>query len=217
MIDFPWKTVLFDMDGTLSDNAVFHTEAWTLFLKARFQYDLLPSDHRVYGGKTKFILESILERDFTDAEALELHLEKEALYREIASGRIQPVTGLGDYLAWLQTREIQTVLVTSADALNTAFVLGALNLEATFKIRVLGEDVKHGKPDPEPFLLGAARAGVSAAACLSHGDSIAGVHSAVGAGTTVCAIQTWLPESRLLEAGARYSVPEYSAWLEMIG
>jgi beta-phosphoglucomutase len=213
---FPFDAVLFDMDGTLTDNAGFHTQAWLEFLRARFGYELEPTDHRVHGGKTKFILETVLERKFTDAEALELHLEKESLYREIAAGQIQPVRGLGAYLEFLKRRNVQTVLVTSADALNTKFVLDALSLQDTFTVRVLGEHVRHGKPDPEPFRLGAARAGVPATRCLSHEDSIAGVQSAAAAGTTVCAVQTWLSEAALLEAGAKYAVKDYADWLEVL-
>jgi HAD superfamily hydrolase (TIGR01509 family) len=214
--DVPFQAVLFDMDGTLTNNAHFHTLAWLEFFKSRFGYALEPSDHRVHGGKTKFIIESILERRFTDAEALEMHLEKEALYRELASGQIQPVAGLREYLEWLRVRDVKIALVTSADATNTAFVLGALELGETFRVRVLGEDVRHGKPDPEPFVLGAARVGVPPSLCLSHEDSIAGVMSASSAGTTVCAVQTWLTEPALLEAGAKYAVPDYAAWLEVL-
>jgi HAD superfamily hydrolase (TIGR01509 family) len=211
-----FDAVLFDMDGTLTDNARFHTQAWIAFFKDRFAYTLEPDDHRVHGGKTKFILESILARDFTDEEAMEHHLEKEALYRELASGQIQAVPGLTAYLDWLEARGKRVALVTSADATNTAFVLGALGLEGRFAVRVLGEDVTHGKPDPEPFALGAARIGVPPERCLAHEDSIAGVKSAAAAGATVCAIRTWLGEPPLLEAGATWTVPDYAAWLERL-
>ncbi len=65
--------VLFDMDGTLTDNARFHGAAWLSFLKTKFGYDLEPSDHRIQGGKTEWILQMILEREFTEVHALELH------------------------------------------------------------------------------------------------------------------------------------------------
>jgi HAD superfamily hydrolase (TIGR01509 family) len=214
--DFPFRAVLFDMDGTLTDNARFHTLAWLEFFKTRFEYTLDENDHRVHGGKTKFIIESILERSFTDAEALEMHLQKEALYRELASGQIRPVAGLHEYLEWLRARDAKIALVTSADATNTAFVLRALGLEGVFETRVLGEDVRHGKPDPEPFALGAARVGVPVALCLAHEDSIAGVQSAARAGTTVCAVQTWLTPTALSEAGATHTVTDYAAWLEVL-
>ncbi len=73
----------------------------------------------------------------------------------MAAGQINPVNGLFDYLEWLRVAGKRIALVTSADALNTAFVLGALGLEDAFTVRVLGSDVQRGKPDPQPFALGA--------------------------------------------------------------
>jgi beta-phosphoglucomutase-like phosphatase (HAD superfamily) len=35
-----FDAVLFDMDGTLTDNARFHASAWLEFLKTKFGYDL---------------------------------------------------------------------------------------------------------------------------------------------------------------------------------
>lgn len=211
-----FDAVLFDMDGTLTDNARFHGAAWLEFLKTNFDYDLEPSDHRIHGGKTKWILETILEREFTESAALELHLEKEALYRELATGQIKPVNGLVHYLEWLRVAGKRIALVTSADALNTKFVLGALGLEDTFSVRVLGGDVERGKPDPQPFALGAVRIGVAPERCLSHEDSIAGVQSARAAGTLVCGVQSWLSANELEQAGATFTTSDYAAWLERL-
>lgn len=211
-----FDAVLFDMDGTLTDNARFHGLAWLEFLKSKFDYDLEPSDHRIHGGKTKWILETILQREFTESAALELHLEKEALYRELAAGQIEPVAGLPQYLEWLRVNGKRVALVTSADELNTAFVLGALGLEDAFTVRVLGSDVKRGKPDPQPFALGAVRIGVAPERCLSHEDSIAGVQSARAAGTLVCGVESWLDPNALLRAGAMFTTPDYAAWLERL-
>jgi HAD superfamily hydrolase (TIGR01509 family) len=211
-----FDAVLFDMDGTLTDNARFHGAAWLGFLKTKFGYDLEPSDHRIHGGKTKWILEAILGREFSESAALELHLEKEALYRELAAGQIEPVAGLSQYLEWLRVAGKRIALVTSADALNTKFVLGALGLEGAFSVRVLGSDVMRGKPDPLAFALGAARIGIAPERCLAHEDSIAGVQSAQSAGTLVCGVESWLGADALLNAGATFTTPDYAAWLERL-
>lgn len=50
---------------------------------------------------------------------------------------------------------------------------------------VAAEDVVHGKPDPEPYLLGAKGLGVAPANCLVFEDAPAGIQSALRAGCAV--------------------------------
>jgi sugar-phosphatase len=52
-------------------------------------------------------------------------------------------------------------------------------------VLVGAEAVINGKPDPEPYLLGAERLGVSPARCLVFEDASAGIESALRAGCTV--------------------------------
>jgi beta-phosphoglucomutase len=210
MHDF--KAVLFDMDGTLTQNASFHEQAWAHCLLERYLYTLEPNDPRVHGGKTKWITENLLGRAIGDDEALEFHEFKERTYRDLAKGKIAPIAGLDAYLNALQTRGMSTALVTSADRTNTDFVLGALGLEDAFEIQVIASDVKNGKPHPEPFLLAAQRFNLEPRQCLVHEDSFAGVQSGVGAGCIVAALTTTYPRDQLLEAGARYAVADYLEW-----
>jgi HAD superfamily hydrolase (TIGR01509 family) len=65
------------------------------------------------------------------------------------------------------------------------------------------EDYHHSKPDPEPYLLAAQRAGVEASRCLAIEDSPRGVAAAVAAGMTVAA----LPGA--LNAGADFSTARW--------
>jgi len=47
---------------------------------------------------------------------------------------------------------------------------------------VAAEDVEHGKPAPDPFLLGARKLGVAPADCLVFEDTRTGLQSAAAAG-----------------------------------
>jgi beta-phosphoglucomutase len=203
---------LFDMDGTITNNAHFHDLAWEKVMLERYGYQLAVGDPRVHGGKTKFITESLLGCSISESEAAEFHEYKEATYREFARGQIAPIAGLPEFLRRLENKKI--ALVTSADQTNTEFVLGALGLLETFSVRVLGEDVAHGKPDPEPFLLGAKKLGLEPAQCVAFEDSLAGIQSARAAGCYVVGVMSWQTEKALLEAGAQWVIPNYSALLE---
>ncbi len=214
MIQF--QAVLFDMDGTLAQNAQLHHLAWEVCLLEYYGYILASDEARVHGGKTKGIVESLLGNVFPDNEsALEFHEYKEAKYREIAKGKIQAVAGLEKFLDYLEENGKKIALVTSADIKNTLFVLKDLNLESRFQIRVMGEDVKNGKPHPEPFLLGATRVGILASECLVFEDSLIGVRSGVAAGARVIGVATMQSKAALLEAGATWAVMDYIECLEL--
>jgi sugar-phosphatase len=58
---------------------------------------------------------------------------------------------------------------------------------------VTADDIARGKPDPEPYLAGAALLGVEASGCVVVEDSPAGIASGVAAGATVIALTTTYP------------------------
>jgi beta-phosphoglucomutase len=180
----------------------------------RYNYKIIQGDHRLHGGKTKFITESLLERSITEAEASEFHEYKEATYRDFARGKITALPGLLEYLNILESHNKRIALVTSADRTNTIFVLEALGILERFDNWVISEDVKNGKPHPEPFLLGASKLGLEPSRCIAHEDSLAGVTSAAQAGCHVIGLTTSQTQAALLEHGAQMAVPDY---LPLIG
>jgi HAD superfamily hydrolase (TIGR01509 family) len=208
--------VLFDMDGTLAENAQFHHDAWIETMLERYGYHVAPDETRVHGGKTPFIVSSLLGREIDPLEAAEFHEFKEARYRDLARGKIMAVAGLMPYLDWLEARGIRKAIVTSADATNADFVLEALGIWDRFESVVLGEHVQKGKPDPEPFLLGAQRLGLEGSVCLAHEDAPVGVQSASGAGAWVVGMLTLQSSQALLEAGAKWTVRDYNEWLRLL-
>ncbi|UQN05074.1 HAD family phosphatase [Deinococcus sp. QL22] len=211
--------VLFDMDGVLTANNLFHRQAWQevaleVLGLTLTEHDL---DTKVDGGRNPEIIERLTGSYPDDALALRFHDAKEGRYRQLAAGALTEVEGLSAYLDALEGRGIPFALVTSADAVNVAFGMEALGFGPRFGPRVLGEDVTRGKPHPEPFLLGASRLGLNAAECLAHEDAVNGVLSAAGAGCTVVALTTTAPAEALVRAGATLTVPDFrnfELWLD---
>ena len=206
--------VLFDMDGVLTDNNHFHRAAWQQLSRELLALELSEHDldHKVDGGRNPEIIERLTGRPPTPQLAARFHHAKEARYRELARGQLRAVAGLEEYLAGLKRRGIPAVIVTSADLTNTEFALSALGIAPYFQGRILGEDVQRGKPDPQPYTLGAELLGLDAARCLAHEDAVNGVRSAAGAGCRVVALTTTQPPARLLEAGAALAVPDFRGW-----
>jgi HAD superfamily hydrolase (TIGR01509 family) len=67
-------------------------------------------------------------------------------------------------------------------------VLGKLGVVGRYGALAAGDEVAHGKPAPDIFLLAAARLGAPPAACLALEDSAAGCAAAAAAGMRVVAV-----------------------------
>lgn len=216
MISF--KGVLFDMDGVLVDNNRFHRQAWKETAQALLNLELSEHDldTKVDGGRNPEIQERLTGQKPTPEEALHLHNFKEDLYRKAAHGNMQEVAGLSAYLKLLRDAGIPYAMVTSADRINVEFGLAELGLQDAFPLRVMGEDVKNGKPHPEPYLKGAALLGLDPADCLVHEDALSGVKSGVASGAQVCALTTTQTPENLREAGARWVVQDFMEWMGLL-
>ena len=100
-------------------------------------------------------------------------------------GRWSPDPGAAELLAG----PIPVAVVTSGSSeLATARLRGA-GLEPP-TVMITADRVAKGKPDPEPFLLGARALGVEPGRCLALEDAPAGIESARVAGMPVVALRT---------------------------
>ena len=73
-------------------------------------------------------------------------------------------------------------IASSAPRLNIDAILQVLGIEEQFGAVVAAEDVQRGKPDPQVFLMAAARLSVPAERCVVVEDSPAGIEGAHRAG-----------------------------------
>lgn len=64
-------------------------------------------------------------------------------------------------------------------------------------VLITANSIERGKPDPEPFLLGARELGVDPSRCLALEDAPSGIESARAAGIPVVAFRTTHPEAEL--------------------
>jgi beta-phosphoglucomutase-like phosphatase (HAD superfamily) len=84
----------------------------------------------------------------------------------------------------------QTGLATMSYCPQVRRVLDILNMTDSFDFVASRDDVEHGKPDPEIYLLVAGELGVVPAECLVIEDSPSGVKAALNAGMWCVAVTT---------------------------
>lgn len=209
----PFSAFIFDMDGTLIDNMGFHITIWSEFLASIGA----PTDHetfyrRTVGKVNAEILRDLYRPDLTDAEVEQFSAQKEALYRSRFAPILhqQAISGLAPFLASVQAQGISMAVATSAGMENVRFTLDGLGIAPYFQALVTAEEVIRGKPDPEIFLIAAAKLGVPPASCLVFEDSPSGLEAAQRAGMRAVALSTTFPPEQLNgRPGVLRVVPDY--------
>ena len=186
VISFPTRAhggYIFDLDGTLIDSMPIHFEAWTRGLRnSGFAHEFSEELFYSLGGvPTKRIVEILNERHGTGLDPDAVMHEKERIYLEMLPGvpRIVPVVEFAER-AVAQGLPVAIASGGPRPVVDTA--LRGAKLDHLFPIVVTPEDVQHGKPSPEMFLLAAKKMGVPARECLVLEDAEMGRQAAVAAG-----------------------------------
>jgi beta-phosphoglucomutase family hydrolase len=186
--------VIFDMDGVLVDNALFHERAFAEYF-SRYGIKLAPE---MFGRGNEELMAEMFP-DESKERRQELADGKEAYYREIFTPHIKPVTGLVELLNELKDNNIRIAVGSSAPIENIDFVLDKLDIRNYFDAVVVAAMVERAKPAPDIYLKSAELLNVSPGNCLVFEDALAGIKAARSAGTKVVGVATSLPEARLTD------------------
>lgn len=172
--------LLFDMDGTLLNSVAPMLRVWGRWA-SRHGLELHSFLNRIQGQRA---IESIgaMKLPGVDA-ALEAQWIEDEEVADVAG--VIPVPGAIEFLATIP--RAHWAIVTSAPRRLAQARLGAAGIPLPDVI-VCGEDVTRGKPNPDPFLLGAQRLGLSARDCIVFEDAHSGIRAAEAAGANVVVI-----------------------------
>ena len=199
--------LLLDLDGTMVDSEPRHFEAHKRFL-ASVQMPVSQDDVVGNVGKGDLVFyRSLLERAGRTADVVAWVRQKtellEAMYRTEGLDLRPGVLGL---LAHAFDTGVFAHIVTSAERSLAALSLQVTGLAQRLPARICHEDVVHHKPNPEPYLLAAARLAVPPQRCLVIEDSISGVKAGVAAGCHVIGFVGIITANDLRAAGAHRTV-----------
>lgn len=212
---FAPKAVLFDMDGVLFDSMPNHARSWARVC-TEFGLAMTPEEAYMHEGRTGTATINILarrywNRDATPEECERIYEEKCRLFNQCPEAPKMP--GAESVLAQVKAAGLGIVVVTGSGQLS---LLDRLNHNYpgyfTPDLVVSSKDVKHGKPSPEPYLMGLAKAGLKPWEAVVVENAPLGVRAAVAANIFTVAVNTGpLPESALLNEGANQLYPSMQA------
>jgi beta-phosphoglucomutase len=184
-----YQAVLFDFDGVLLDSEPVHFACWREVLAPLG----VPLDWQTYRdhciGVADLAMLDFLRKQVNPPVPLERlwdeYPRKKELFRKrmVSEPSILP-----------ETRELirelngyRLAVVSSSGRSEVEPILIAAGIRPAFGAVVCGEDVKHYKPDPEPYLLAARLLGVTSALVVE--DSGPGVESGRAAGFDVIEVE----------------------------
>ena len=205
------RAVLFDMDGVLFDSMPNHAYAWshamTQFGLEMTAYEAYLHEGRTGNGTIDILTQRYWGRDATEEEIERIYAAKSEVFNTLPEPK--PMPGAFEALSAAKELGCKIVLVTGS-----AQVSLLERLEEHYpgffcqELMVTGFDVKHGKPHPEPYLMGLQKAGVSAGEAIVVENAPLGVESAHKAGIFTIAANTGPLEDHLLkDAGANIVLP----------
>jgi sugar-phosphatase len=172
--DRAFAAFLFDMDGTILTSIRSAERVWSTWA-ARHGLDVETFLPTLHGKRTHDTIRQLgLPGVDPIAEAAWITA---AEIEDVAD--IEAIRGAAAFLASLPPE--RWGIVTSAPRALAEARLAAAGLPSA-NLLVAAEDVEHGKPAPDPFLLGARKLGVEAADCLVFEDTQTGLKAAAAAG-----------------------------------
>jgi HAD superfamily hydrolase (TIGR01509 family) len=179
--------VIFDCDGTLVDSEPLARRVWEETLGER-DYVVTDEDFAAVVG-----LSYAKVHDFF-GERVELP-DSEAFWPEFSGAlfhlidtELRPFADALATVADLRAAAVPVAVASSSPRERLDRTLHRVELHPHFPVTVAGDEVEHGKPEPDLFLAAAERLGVPAAGCVVVEDTPPGVAAGLAAGAAVVGV-----------------------------
>lgn len=214
------KAVIFDMDGVLVDSMPYHADAWIavfaelgIHITRQDIYDIEGSNHE---GVIRLVFEKAGRKPKAE-DFNELALKKREIFQKM--NKVGVFDGIPETLEFLKNKCLLGV-VSGSDREVVMELLGRF-FPNTFDAVVTGNDVREGKPSPEPYLKAVGMLNVRKDECIVIENAPLGVESAKRAGLFCVAIPTYVRAQRLKDADVvlanHAALREYLTDLELSG
>jgi len=197
-MDLPFEALLFDLDGTLVDSSEAINRAWAAYAD-KYQFNIDGFLFAIQGKPANEVM-SFFRPGATEAEIKQDVVWLEAMEKNDTDG-VVALPGACELLDRLNMEKIPWAIVTSGTLPVATARIKAVNFPHP-AVLITPELVTHGKPAPDPYLLGASKLGLEIKHCIVFEDAPAGVKSGVQAGARVIGVLTQFEASELFAQNA---------------
>jgi beta-phosphoglucomutase len=183
------RAIIWDVDGTLVDTAELHFQAWVKVAQQLGKPFSRDDFAATFGRRNPEILRQLFGEELNEQEVADLGALKEDLYRDEARKGVDLLPGVRLLLEGLHAAGFLQAIGSSAPLRNVRLILELTRTGSFFSAVASMEDTERGKPDPEVFLVAAAKLGVTPERCLVMEDAVAGVQAAKAGGMKCIAVR----------------------------
>jgi beta-phosphoglucomutase-like phosphatase (HAD superfamily) len=180
--DGDFSGYIFDLDGTLADTMPLHYLAWDRAMRnAGLEGKLDENYFYALGGvPSRRVAELLGVHHGLKLDPVRVYKDKEAVFM----GSLQKLELIGPVVDYARkVSKVRPVALASGGTRDVVHsTLAKTGLAPLFPIVVTADDVEHGKPAPDMFLLAARRMGVAPGGCLVFEDGQPGIRAAEAAG-----------------------------------
>lgn len=207
LAELEFDAVIFDMDGTLIDSTPAVVRAWTVWATEHgVTAEELAGHHGMPSASVVRKLlpnhqhESAIER-INELEIDDVH---DIVVLPGAVDALEAVSSARNAIATSCTMSLAKARIAAAGLVPPSVLITA-------------DQVEHGKPAPDPFLLAAEKLGVAPERCLVVEDAPAGLSAAAAAGCYSLAVITTTKEEDLVADGIVRNLGDVEFQTEMDG
>ena len=213
------------MDGVLYDSMKNHAVAWVQSMK-KFGINMTADDAYATEGARgvdtiRYMVKQQQGRDITEEESQLMYDEKTRIFHSMPEAPIMP--GIISLMEQIHAAGITIGIVTGSGQrplINR--ILRDFGKFVSIDNITTAYDVKRGKPNPDPYLMGLQKAGhLQPSEAIVVENAPLGVRAGIAAGIYTIAVNTGpLPDQVLLDAGASILFPTMKelsdSWKEIL-
>ncbi len=187
-----YRAIIFDMDGVLVDSEPLFLNAINRLLVQEGVDPVSEAENQ------EFLIGTTIQETWRQLKLrrplplpAETYMQRyDVIVREVMMQELAPQPGVRALIAACRQRGLPVAVASSSRHIWVDLKLAAIGLTGAFDLVLGGDDVTHGKPEPDIYLQAAAGLGLPPEQCIAIEDSPIGIAAAVAAGTCTIAVRT---------------------------